>query len=294
LIATPIKSTSLVVSAGLACSFIAASCLGNASAGEVCRFTGTTDYDGKVDVTTTVAAAGDTTSVDVVVVFSAITMPWFPLHYLVEERSTWRGGALDDLAANTRYSIGAHIVRQQWDYFRGGPDGLRAYRVEGKTGEKFEREYPRFARHWDVAAFGLPWLRDYQSAAPKRRPDLDLAGDAVGAHLRTPFAMAFYWVRWLARGGTRPDVFLPGFKTDKLVRLSISPIASSYGTTWFAPLHYVALSETPPSSATAVISPDSHLARLAFELHGSAGSAHGLIRQLGCEGEPVVPAVQWR
>jgi hypothetical protein len=259
----------------------------DAFAGEVCHFTGTTDYDGKVDVTTKVAAAGDTTSVDVVVVFSAITMPWFPLHYLVEERSTWRGGALDDLAANTRYSIGAHIVRQQWDYFRRGPHGLLAFRVEGKTGEKFEREFPRFARHWDVAAFGEPWLRDYQSASPKRRPDLDLAGGALGGHLRTPFAMAFYWVRWLPRGGRDADVFLPGFKTDKLVHLSISSTVSSHGTTWHAPLHYVALSETPLSSATAVISPDMHLAQLAFELHGSAGSAHGLIRQQGCEGEPV-------
>src|ERR1700678_3225738 len=108
LIVTPIKSISTSVWAALACSFIAASWLGKASANEVCHFAGTTDFEGKVDVTTTVAAAGDTTSVDVVVVFSAITMPWFPLHYLVEERSSWRGGALNDLAANTRYSIGAH------------------------------------------------------------------------------------------------------------------------------------------------------------------------------------------
>jgi hypothetical protein len=278
----------------LICAFIAASYVENAFAGEVCRYVGTTDYDGKVDVTTTVAAAGETTSVDVVVVFSASTMPWFPLHYLVEERSTWRGGALDDLAANTRYSVGAHIVRQQWDYFRRGPDGLRAYRVEGKTGEKFEREFPRFAPHWDVAAFGAPWLHDFQSGSPKRRPDLDLAGEAVGATLRTPFAMAFYWVRWLPRGGTDADIFLPGFKTDKLVHLSISSAASSHATTWRAPLHYVALSETPPSSASAVVSPDGHLARLAFELHGSAGSAQGLISQQGCEGEAVMPAGKWR
>ena len=289
LIATPIKSTSVAAWAGLAWCFIGAPCVQDASAGEVCHFTGTTDYDGKVDVTTKVNAAGDTTSVDVVVVFSASTMPWFPLHYLVEERSTWRGGALDDLAANTRYSIGAHIVRQQWDYFRRGPDGLRAYRVQGKTGEKFERQYPGFARHWSVAAFGEPWLRDYQAASPDRRTDLDLGREALSPHLRTPFAMAFYWVRWLRHGGTEADVFLPGFKTDKLVHLSIASGAAQRGISWYAPLHYVALSESPPSSATAIITQDGHLARLAFELHGSAGSAHGLIRQQDCEGAPVLP-----
>jgi hypothetical protein len=288
LIACLVRSTTIAARAGLACTFIAARLQG-ASASEICHFVGTTDYDGKVAVTTTVAAAGDATSVDVVIVFSASTMPWFPLHYLVEERSTWRGGALDDLAANTRYSVGDHIVRQQWDYFRRGPDGLRAYRVQGKTEAKFEHKYPAFARHWSVAAFGEPWVGDYQAASPDRRPDLDLGLETLSPHLRTPFAMAFYWVRWLPRGGADADVFLPGFKTDKLVHLSIASSTGSHGTTWHAPLHYVALSESPPSSATAVISLDGHLARLAFELHGSAGSAHGLIHEQDCEGTPVVP-----
>ena len=288
MIATLIKSTSVVARAGLACSFIAGY-LQSAFASEICHYAGKTDYDGKVAVTTKVAATGDVTTVHVVIVFSATTMPWFPLHYLVEERSTWRDGALDDLAANTRYSVGDHIVRQQWDYFRRGPDGLRAYRVQGKTEAKFERKYPGFARHWSVAAFGEPWVGDYQAASPDRRPDLDLGREALSPHLRTPFAMAFYWVRWLPRGGTDAEVFLPGFKTDKLVHLSLASSAAPHGTTWHAPLHYVALSESPPSSAMAVITPDLHLARLAFELHGSAGSAHGLIRQQDCEGQPVVP-----
>jgi hypothetical protein len=293
LIACLVRSTTIAARAGLACTFIAARLQG-ASASEICHFVGTTDYDGKVAVTTTVAAAGDATSVDVVIVFSAATMPWFPLHYLVEERSTWRGDALDDLAANTRYSVGDHIVRQQWDYFRRGPDGLRAYRVQGKTEAKFEHKYPAFARHWSVAAFGEPWVGDYQAASPDRRPDLDLGLETLSPHLRTPFAMAFYWVRWLPRGGADADVFLPGFKTDKLVHLSIASSTGSHGTTWHAPLHYVALSESPPSSATAVISLDGHLARLAFELHGSAGSAHGLIHEQDCKGEPVAPTGKLR
>ena len=54
-----------------------------------------------------------------------------------------------------------------------------------------------------------------------------------------------------------------------------------------APLRYSALSEKPSSHATAWTSPDRHLLRLAFELHGSRGSTRGLIHQEGCEGIPV-------
>jgi hypothetical protein len=62
---------------------------------------------------------------------------------------------------------------------------------------------------------------------------------------------------------------------------------------WQAPLRYSALSERPASTATAWTSSDGHLLQLAFELHGSRGSARGLIYQEGCEGAPVVPA-DWR
>ena len=91
----------------------------------------------------------------------------------------------------------------------------------------------------------------------------------------------------LARG---VPVFLPGFKTARLAELPITAKSSESGIVWRAPLHYPALSDTPVSIATAWISPDKHLMKLAFELHAPQGSANGEIRQEGCEGVPVVPA----
>jgi hypothetical protein len=41
---------------------------------------------------------------------------------------------------------------------------------------------------------------DYQSASPERRPDLDLTDAPLPSGLRSPLAVAFYWVRWLPRG----------------------------------------------------------------------------------------------
>jgi hypothetical protein len=63
---------------------------------------------------------------------------------------------------------------------------------------------------------------------------------------------------------------------------------------WRAPLHYPALSKRPTSTTTALTSSDRHLLQLAFEVHGSFESAHGTIRQQGCEGTPVMPAERQR
>jgi hypothetical protein len=262
----------------------------DASADEVCRFSGTTDYDGQVAVTTDVAASDGVTMVDVAVTFDSTTVFWLHVHYLIEEVSTWRAGELERVAVNSRYLLGGHIIRQQWDDFQRGSDGLEAHRVQAKTLADFRRRHPGFVQHWDPATFGQPWLHDYPFASPERRADLDLKGSPLPSELRSPLAMAFYWIRWLPRGGQDVTVFLPGFKTERLVDLRIAAASSTGGTLLRAPLHYSVLSERPVSTATARTSPDRHLLQLAFELYGSRGSARGLINQEGCEGASVAPA----
>ncbi len=267
-------------------AFILVACLvswrGNAT--ETCRFTGTTDYHGQVALVTTAATTGSVTRVDVALQFEATTALWLHIRYLVEEISEWRNGVLQRLDANTRYVFAGHVVRQQWDDFRRTPKGLQAERIEGKRAPQFSHQYPRFASHWDLAAFGLPWLEDYAWAAPVPRPDLDLAPVPQSGEVQAPFALAFYWVRFLHPGAQYATVFLPGFKADKLADLTLTPVASPAGTTWRADLHHAWLSKTPPSTATAHISNDGHVQRLSFELHGSAGSAGGTLTQIGCTG----------
>jgi hypothetical protein len=102
--------------------------------------------------------------------------------------------------------------------------------------------------------------------------------------------LAFYWVRYLPRGGEDVPVFLPGFKVERLVDLPITGVPSEGGTVWRAPLRYTALSGTPPSTATAWTSWDGHLLQLAVELHTPRGSGRGLIRQEACEGNPPTQA----
>jgi hypothetical protein len=101
--------------------------------------------------------------------------------------------------------------------------------------------------------------------------------------------MAFYWVRWLSRGEQSVPIFLPGFKKDRFVDLPIVAVPSSGGAVWQAPLRHSAFSEKPVSVATAQISADRHLLRLAFEVHGSRVSGKGLITEIGCDGKPQVP-----
>jgi hypothetical protein len=273
----------------LAGMFIVQTCRPDAFAAEVCRFTGTTDYDGHVAVTAEVAATGSVTSVDVVANFESTTTLWLRLHYMLEEVSTWRGGELENVAVNSRYLIGDHIVRQQWDDFERGHDGMLGHRVQAKNLGDFRHRHPGFVQHWDPATFGQPWLHDYPAASPERRADLDLKDASLPSGLRSPLAMAFYWVRWLPHDGQEVPVFLPGFKADRLVDLPITAAPAPDGTLWKAPLRYPALSKTPASVATAHTSSDGHLLQLSFELHEARGSARGVINQAGCEGAPVAP-----
>ena len=168
-------------------------CMVDAWGAEVCRFTGASDYDGHVAVTTDVTAADDVTKVDVVGTLEATTMLRFHIRYLIEEVSTWRNDELETVAVNSRYLVRDHIVRQQWDYFDRGADGLQAHRVQGKTFADFRRDHPGFAQHWDPKTFGQAWLHDYHLASPERRADLDLKDLPLPSGLRSPLAMAFYW-----------------------------------------------------------------------------------------------------
>lgn len=263
-------------------------CTTTASAAEVCRFVGTTDYAGHITVTTTAATMDGLTKIDVNTSFESTSMFWFGVHYLVEEVSTWRAGRLETVALNSRYLLGTHIVRQQWDYFQRGPEGLYAHRVQAKTLTDFSLRHPGFVRHWDPATFGQPWLQDYQSAPPERRIDLDLPGP-LPLGLKSPLALAFYWVRWLPHGDHDMSVFLPGFKAERLVHLPITSATSAAGSVWRAPLHYPSLSKSRSSIATAWVSLDGHLLRMTFELHTIYGSGRGVVEEKGCDGAPVVP-----
>ncbi len=99
-------------------------CSAPASANEVCRFVGTTDYSGQAAITTNVATTGDVTRVDVAITFHAKRMYLIDIQYLLEEVSTWRAGALQSVSVNNRYAVDDHIVRQLWDDFQRGSDGL--------------------------------------------------------------------------------------------------------------------------------------------------------------------------
>jgi hypothetical protein len=264
-----------------------------ASAREVCRFTGTTDYSGRVAIVSDVTSSGSVTTVDVTVTFEAKPHFWLPVRYLIQEISTWRAGELQSVAVNNRYLVAGMVIRQLWDDFQRTPDGnqsggMQGRRVQGKNVGEFRQKHPGFARHWDAAVFGQPWLQDYPAAPPERRADLDL-GPPLPPGLRSPFAMAVYWVRWLPRGGETVPVFLPGFKADKLAQLPVTGTAAADGMHWQAPLNYFALQDGAPSTAIAWTSPDQHLLQLTFDVHGAQGSARGSIHQDGCDGEPVQP-----
>lgn len=272
-----------------AAALTAAPCCAAAASTEVCRFSGTTSHDGHVAVTAAVDTNGGVTKVDVELAFDATWLFWIHFRYLVEEISVWRDGRMESLAVNTRYLVGSRIIRQQWDAFQRSPDGLQAQRVQAKTLADFRRRHPGFVQHWDPASFGSPWLQDYPGASPERRADLDLKSATLPDGLSSPLAMAFYWIRWLPRGGDEVPVFLPGFKADKLVTVPVGP-ATSGGAQRQAVLRYPVLSKTPASTATAVTAPDGRLLQLAFEVHEPRETARGMVQNTGCQGSAVKPA----
>ena len=262
---------------------LAQPCATSSFAADTC-FTGTTDHAGHVSVvTTSTAAANETVRIDVALRFDATTALWLHVRYLIEEISQWRNGTLLRLDTNTRYVFAGRVVRQQWDEFRPGRDGLQGYRIEGKRPAQFRQQYPRFVQHWDLAAFGLDWLEDFTAAAPVRRPDLDLRSAEAEA-VQAPFAFALYWLRFLHPTEQHVRVFLPGFKADKLADVVMTPGPAARDRIWRSELHHPYLGPSPASIATAQLSADGQLQHLSFELHGSAGSARGSLHQTGCAG----------
>ncbi len=256
-------------------------CLPAAQAAEVCLFNGKTSHSGRAAVRTEVTEANGLTTVDVTARLDAEPGWFWAIQYLVEEISTWRAGELQSVAVNNRYSVDGQVKRQQWDVFVRTPDGLAASRVQSKTLSEFRRRHPAFVAHWSPGAFGQAWLPDYPAAGPERRPDLDLGRAAMPPQLRTPYALAFYWSRWLPTAGWTIPVFMPGWKRDARLDASVGP--TGVAGHWRMKLRHPALDRSTPSSAEAVVSADHRLLRLLFDVHAAAGSGQGWVDQAGCQ-----------
>ncbi len=252
-------------------------------AGETCMFSGSTDYGGRLKVSAESGSAGGRTGIDVQLELDATPLPLIHTRYVMEEISSWRENGIEQVAVNDRYSVDGHIVRQQWDVYNRAPDGLHAYRVQGKRRGEFQRQHPGFVQFWNPDAFGKPWLAAYPYSIGTRRPDLDLHQDP--SLVRTPLAFAFYWLGWLPRQGGVVPLFLPGFKERKLVQLPIAPMSDREAgrvSGWRAPVEYPYLSATRPSVALAWTTGDRHVRQLLLDLHGVEHSARGSVHANGC------------
>ena len=256
----------------------------NAHGAEICRFAGHTDYSGRLSVTTIDQRTADgTVTVDVLGMFQGSPWPFVHIRYLMEELSRWRSGQLQDVAVNTRYLVDGHIVRQLWDDYTADVSGMTAYRLEGSPAQ-IQQKHPGFIRHWDPATFGEPWLEDFRSAHPDRRRDLDLPVSAMRPDLRVPLALAFYWSRWPPPRAQTVDVFLPGFKKDKIADLTVQPDGppGDGWQQWRIAVRYPGLSMTEPSTATARVSTDGHLLQLSGRVISRSLVGHGQIDERGC------------
>jgi hypothetical protein len=254
---------------------------------EICDYAGRTDYSGIVGVRAEAASARDRTRVRVALRFTGTTMIIFHVEYLTEEISEWRNGELQSVALNIRYMVNDRIIRQQWDYFDRGTDGFAAYRAQGKRAEDFRRRYPAFSRYWNPSTFGEPWLAEYRSAGPERRPDLDLKNQVIPAGLRPPLAFAFYWSRTLPPIGQTVPLFLPGNKRQPRIDLSIPPPEPRAGEQrlWRVPVHLEAMRTSDSALATALMSANRHLLQITFDVRSGSGTARGQISQMKCEGQ---------
>lgn len=248
-------------------------------AAEVCRYVGTTSHAGRVAVRAEASEAGGVTTLDVTARLDARYLWFWTVQYLAQEISTWRAGELQSVAVNNRTIVNGRPSRQQWDVFTLGPDGLLASRVQSRSLPEFQRRHPAFAGHWDPARFGEAWLPDYAAARPERRPDLDLKQAAMPPRTRTPYALAFYWSRWLPRAAGTVPVFMPGWKRDARLDAEVAPVAPGR---WRMVLRHPALGAAP-SSAEAVVSADHRLLRLSFDVQAAAGSGQGRVEGTECQ-----------
>ena len=108
--------------------------------------------------------------------------------------------------------------------------------------------------------------------------------------LGTPLLLGFFWVRWAGQRDQTVPVFLPGFKRDSRIDLSVvSPGVEAKGMTRLrSSVRHPQLGETEVSTGDAWISSTHRLVRVTFDAHGERGSAQGDIRLDGCEGEPPI------
>jgi hypothetical protein len=276
----------LVIKLWSACLVVAHLSAIPAWAGEVCRFAGTSDYNGKIAVTATTStdAAAGTTTVDVRLGFRGTPMPFVHTNYLMQEISVWKSTRLQSVAVNSRYRVDGRVVRQLWDVFVRGSDGLDAYRLQARTPEEFRAKHPAFAEHADPSTFGQSWLQDYWRANPERRRDLDLPASSAVPDIRSPLALAFYWGERLPRTPQAVTVFLPGFKKDKSATLTIAPTGAAHGGAqpWAASVRYPALDMDQPSTAQGWISADGHLLQLSVQVRMQGRVADGVLRAQGC------------
>ena len=258
---------------------------------EVCRYAGTTSGGGQVAVTAEVGSSGEEITVDVTVSFRIDA--WFSdYRYLGQEISTWRRGELQSLAVNQRNVVDGEAKKQQWDVFLRDAAGLRAFRVQAKRLADFQQRHPGFVRHWSPASFGQPWLQEFATARPERRPDLDLPRAALASGLRSPLALAFYWSRFLPGTGGAAPVFLPGFKRNARTEVAFGPAAAGEGwRRWQSQLQHPGLDRSPASIAAAWVSPDGYLLQMGFDVHAPLGSGQALVRAQGCQGVQIRPEV---
>jgi hypothetical protein len=260
-------------------------------AAETCRYSGTTDYSGRAIVETRAMTANGETSVDVTARVNARAFGLIDWQYLYQEIGTWRDGELQSVGVNHRYSVFGSIRRQQWDVFRRTPEGMSAWRVQAKTLADLQSKHPGFTGHWDPASFGRPWVRDYPAAPPERRADLDLPRTSMPPGLGTPLLLAFWSVRWAGGKDRTVPVFLPGFKHNERVDVQVVSLGTDAGGLLHlrSTLRHPQLSESEVSTGDAWITPDHHLARVAFDARGDHGNARGDLRLDRCEGAAPSP-----
>jgi hypothetical protein len=256
---------------------------------EVCRYSGPTDYSGVATVETRASKTSRGMMIDATARVNARSLGIIDWRYLYQEIGIWRDGELQEIGVNQRYSVLGSIRRQQWDVFHRTPEGMQAYRVQAKTLVDFQKNHPNFARHWDPASFGQPWLPDYPTAQPERRADLDLPAASMPHGLGAPLLMAFFWARWAGERETTVPLFLPGFKRDARINVTVVPGTDGKLTHLHASVRHPRLSETNISTGDAWVSADHHLMRVTFDAHAQHGSAHGALNLVGCQGDPPSP-----
>ncbi len=252
------------------CALLIAAGLAAPARAEVCRFEGTTSYAGRVQVRVATGEAAGLLTVDVTARLQASPWRLWDVQFLAQETSTWRAGVLQSVAVNGRYLVNGRPRRQQWDVFAPGREPLRA---QAKTESDFRKRYPAFLWAWDPSRFALPWLAAFPIAEAERRPDLDMARPA---DTRTPFALAFHWVRSLPPGPL--TVFLPGWKRDAFVPETVTAVPGGLRMS----LQHPAVGPGP-AWAEVMLTPDRHIGRIRFEIHAPAGDGDGTITATGCE-----------